>query len=82
MKYINGYTQSLINSLLSRFRLMPDSWSLSDNQKLTNLLQEEISDLDDRVKKLESKLESTKSWRDKLKSQYLEYRKEYRNKKK
>jgi len=59
-----------------------DSWGQSDDRKLSNLIQEEISSLDERIKNLETKLESTKLRRDKLRSEYLEYRKEYRNKNK
>lgn len=82
MKHISGYTQTLISSLLARFRLMSDSWGQSDDRKLSNLIQEEISSLDEKIKNLEIKLESTKLRRDKLRSEYLEYRKEYRNKNK
>lgn len=72
------YNKGLVSALLSRFKVMPDSWKNTDNDKLSQRFQEDISDLDENIKNIEKKLERLKDVRKKLSNQFVEYRKEYR----
>lgn len=72
------YNKGLVSALLSRFKTMPESWKKTDNDKLSQIFQEDISDLDDNIKNTERKLERLKDTRMKLNNQFVEYRKEYR----
>ncbi len=86
MKYLKllkesskGYTNSLINSMLSRYELMKKSWTKVDHNKLTSLLQKQISDLDEEIKISEKELERKKKRRNDLSKSYLKYRQSYNN---
>lgn len=72
------YKTGLINGLLSRFKLMPERWSEKDNQKITNLFEDEITRLNQKIKDKEKELESLKSFKNSLNDKFIEYRKKYR----